>query len=197
MRHLLLLLLALAVAVLADGETTYRLRGTITPNAVLSDVSTLATNARAIVNGGEHSGFIRADGSFAVDGLLPGDSILQITSDNYAFPSIHIRIEVRENGKAAVAARYVTVGSEWPEDAPALSYPLHIGATAKYDFFSPRPGFSIVSMFANPYMLMVGASLLMVFILPKLQANMDPEALKEIQQGQAQPSQEKKGQIKP
>ncbi|KAJ2683260.1 hypothetical protein H4R19_007018, partial [Coemansia spiralis] len=161
---------------------TYRLRGTVVPNDILGDVASFAAGARVVVNGGQQRGFIRGDGQFAVDGLGLGDALLEIASPEYAFPKIHVRIAVSdEDGRAAVAARYVQLGSKWSEDAPVLAYPLQIAASAKYDFFTPRQGFSIIAMFSNPYMLMVGASLAAVFILPRLQANIDPEAMKELQ----------------
>ncbi|KAJ2005417.1 hypothetical protein GGI04_002256 [Coemansia thaxteri] len=155
----------------------------------LVDVSQLATRAQVVVNGGEHRGYIQSDGTFAVDNIKLGDSLLEITSSDYAFPKIHVRISLKdaveggEGTRASIAARYVQIGSEWSDDAPVLTYPLRIGASDKYDFFTERQGFSIITMFSNPYMMMVGASLLAVFILPKLQANIDPEALKELQQG--------------
>ena len=37
-----------------------------------------------------------------------------------------------------------------------------------------------MSIFANPMMLMMGFSLIMIFALPRMMSNMDPEILKEI-----------------
>ncbi|KAJ1857907.1 hypothetical protein GGH12_002973 [Coemansia sp. RSA 1822] len=181
-----LLLIVQSVLVLAAlvcaSDKTYRLRGAIVANNVLGDVSELATRASAVVNGGEHRGYIQKDGSFVVENLTLGDWLLEIQSADYAFPKLHVRIATNDEGRASVAARYVQIGSEWSEDAPVLAYPLKIEASAKYDFFTPRQGFSIITMFSNPYMLMVGASLAAIFIMPKLQANLDPEALKELQE---------------
>ncbi|ORX68328.1 hypothetical protein DL89DRAFT_323867 [Linderina pennispora] len=135
-------------------EKTYRVRGTVLANDVLADVSGLATSARS-------------DGTFAVDNVKLGDSMLEINSADYAFPKVHLRILLKEDGRASIAARYVQVGSEWSEDTPVLAYPLRIAAADKFDFFTPRQGFSLISMFSNPYMMMVGASLAAVFILPR------------------------------
>ncbi|KAJ2783187.1 hypothetical protein H4R18_001854 [Coemansia javaensis] len=177
-----LVLAAAAAAALGDEPKAYRLRGAIVANAVLDDVSQLAASAQVVVNGGERRAFIQSDGAFVVDGLSAGDSLLEISSAAYAFPKLHVRIAADGDGgdgRASVAARYVQAGAKWDDAAPVLPYPLQIAATARYDFYTPRQGFSIVAMFSNPYMLMVGASLAAVFILPRLQANMDPEALKE------------------
>ncbi|KAI9503978.1 hypothetical protein GGI25_000860 [Coemansia spiralis] len=177
-------LLLLAAVAVASPAKTYRVRGAIIANDVLGDISELSTRAQVVVNGGEHTGFIQKDGAFAVDNIKLGDSLLEVVSADYAFPKIHLRISLKEDGKASIAARYVQIGSEWPEDAPVLAYPLRISAAGKYDFFTPRQGFNIVAMFSNPYMMMVGASLVAIFILPKLQANMDPDALKGLQNKQ-------------
>ncbi|KAJ2725177.1 hypothetical protein GGI07_001439 [Coemansia sp. Benny D115] len=162
------------------GEKTYRLRGTITSNSILEDVTELATRAQVVVNGGEHVGFIQKDGSFVVDNVALGDSLLEINSAEYAFPKVHVRISLKESGQASIAARYVQIGSDWSDESPILGYPLRLAATEKYNFFTERQGFSIIAMFSNPYMMMVGASLVAVFLLPKLQANLDPEALEEM-----------------
>ncbi|KAJ2909876.1 hypothetical protein GGI21_001437 [Coemansia aciculifera] len=178
-----LLLAAVALAV----DKTYRVRGSIVASEILSDVSQLSTRAQVVVNGGENRAYIQKDGTFAVDNVKLGDSLLEIASSEYVFPKVHVRITLKdavegeEEGRAAIAARYVQIGSEWSDDAPVLAYPLRISASDKYDFFTERQGFSIITMFSNPYMMMVGASLLAVFILPRLQANLDPEALKELQ----------------
>ncbi|KAJ1874580.1 hypothetical protein LPJ57_004791 [Coemansia sp. RSA 486] len=162
------------------SEKTYRVRGTIVPNDILSDISALSTKARVVINGGEYTGFVQKDGAFAIDNVKLGDSLLEVASSAYAFPKIHVRISLKEDGRASIAARYVQIGSDWSDDAPVLAYPLRIAAVSKYDFFTPRQGFSIIAMFSNPYMMMVGASLVAVFLLPKLQANMDPEVLEEL-----------------
>ncbi|KAJ2707633.1 hypothetical protein FB645_000610 [Coemansia sp. IMI 203386] len=162
------------------SEKTYRVRGTIVPNDILSDISGLSTKARVVINGGEYTGFVQKDGAFAIDNVKLGDSLLEVASSAYAFPKIHVRISLKEDGRASIAARYVQIGSDWSDDAPVLAYPLRIAAVSKYDFFTPRQGFSIIAMFSNPYMMMVGASLVAVFLLPKLQANMDPEVLEEL-----------------
>ncbi|KAJ1814669.1 hypothetical protein LPJ75_002670, partial [Coemansia sp. RSA 2598] len=164
----------------ATEEKTYRVRGSIIANDVLADVSSLSVETRVVINGGEYTGFIQKDGAFAVDNVKLGDSLLEIASSEYAFPKIHVRISLKEDGRASIAARYVQVGSDWSDDAPVLAYPLRIAAASKYDFFTERQGFSIIAMFSNPYMMMVGVSLIAVFLLPKLQANIDPEVLEEM-----------------
>ncbi|KAI7834876.1 hypothetical protein BX661DRAFT_175698 [Kickxella alabastrina] len=175
----LLVLLLATTSYAALAEKTYRVRGSIVANEILSNVSELSTRAHIVVNGGEYKGFIQKDGSFAVDNVKLGDSLLEVASADYVFPKIHVRISLKEDGRASVAARYVQIGSDWPEEIPVLAYPLRFGAGAKYDFFTVRQGFSIITMFSNPYMMMVGASLVAVFLLPKLQAAMDPELLDE------------------
>lgn len=184
------LLLATVVLATEDAAAKYRVRGSIISNDIITDPALLSTrDAKVMVNGGESTSFIQSDGSFVVENVGLGDSLLEVLTTGYAFPKIHIRIAAKDDGSgASIAARYVQVGSEWSDQVSVLAYPLRIAANEKYSFFTERQGFSIVSMFSNPYMMMVGASLLAVFILPKLQANLDPETLNELQK----PSQAKK-----
>ncbi|KAG0194518.1 hypothetical protein DFQ28_009725 [Apophysomyces sp. BC1034] len=47
-----------------------------------------------------------------------------------------------------------------------------------------RQGFNVMGMFKNPMFLMLGFSAVMMFVLPKMMANIDPEAMNEITQSQ-------------
>ena len=42
-----------------------------------------------------------------------------------------------------------------------------------------------MSIFANPMMLLMGFSILMMFAMPKMMEGLDPEALEEVKQSQA------------
>ena len=55
---------------------------------------------------------------------------------------------------------------------------------AKPVFFEKREGFKIGSILMNPMAIMMGVTLLIMAVMPKMMANMDPEQLKEMQQMQ-------------
>merc|ERR1712032_89062 len=54
---------------------------------------------------------------------------------------------------------------------------------ANLNFFEKREGFKISSILMNPMALMMGVTLVIMLVMPKMMANMDPEQLKEMQQG--------------
>jgi hypothetical protein len=53
------------------------------------------------------------------------------------------------------------------------------------DYFEKREGFNPRSLLMNPMVLMMGFSLFSMVILPQMMKNMDPEALKEMQEAQS------------
>ncbi|KAJ1673772.1 hypothetical protein EV182_004584 [Spiromyces aspiralis] len=171
----------MALVALCHGVsgTIYRVRGSILTNDILDDLSALDPETRVIVNGGENAAYVMADGSFVVNGVREGESLLEVLSHKYEFPKIRLSIGTNEEGRASVAPRFVQPGHEWSTDAPTIEYPLKIQAINKHEFVVPREGFNIIGLFMNPYMLMIGASLVLVLIVPKLQANMDPEVLQD------------------
>ena len=54
---------------------------------------------------------------------------------------------------------------------------------AKLTFFEKREGFNWSGMLMNPMVLMMGFTLLIMVVFPKMMENMDPEQLKEMQKG--------------
>lgn len=56
---------------------------------------------------------------------------------------------------------------------------------AKPEFFEKRQGFQWSSIFMNPMMIMMAVTGVIMFVLPKMMANMDPEEMKKMQEMQA------------
>ena len=67
-----------------------------------------------------------------------------------------------------------------------LPFPLPLEPlVAKPTFFEKREGFQWSAMLMNPMVLMMGVTVLIMFVFPKMMANMDPEQLKEMQSMQS------------
>jgi hypothetical protein len=64
----------------------------------------------------------------------------------------------------------------------ALPYPFEIAPAGKMEYFEKREGFNVRGMLMNPMVLTMCFSLFSVFLMPILAKNMDPEALKEIEE---------------
>ena len=65
---------------------------------------------------------------------------------------------------------------------PNASYPLQFVGMAPIQYAAVKPPFSILGLImANPMILLMGFSMLIVFAMPKLMQNMTPEELAEMQ----------------
>jgi hypothetical protein len=56
-----------------------------------------------------------------------------------------------------------------------ISHPLVLTAHATYEYFEPRPGFSVLSLLRNPMLLMMLFSVGLMYVLPKMMENLEPE----------------------
>ncbi|KAG0310634.1 hypothetical protein BGZ97_012430 [Linnemannia gamsii] len=136
----------------------------------------LSHQTRVLLSGGQYSSMITKDGKFTFTNVPQGTYLLEVQSPQYTYPTIKVTL-----GEKEVKANLVSLGYDWSNNDNPLQLPLTLIPRAPTTYFIPREGFKISSLFANPMMLMMGASVLMLFVLPKLMANMDPEAMEEMQ----------------
>ncbi|KAF9349231.1 hypothetical protein BGX26_012433 [Mortierella sp. AD094] len=90
-------------------------------------------------------------------------------------PILEIKLIVTEKESRA---HVVNIGTDWSNNDNALQFPLVLSPRAAASYFVPREGFQISHLFANPMMLMMGFSLLMV---SQHTPKGHPEAMEEIQ----------------
>ncbi|KAF9115294.1 hypothetical protein BGX27_008296 [Mortierella sp. AM989] len=136
----------------------------------------LSLRTRVILNGGDYTATISKEGRFVFPHVEEGSYLLQVQSPQYLYSNIKVIVSQKET-----RAHAVSLGADWSNNDNAMQYPLVLTPRLAASYFAPREGFKISHLFANPMMLMMGFSLLMLFAMPKLMANMDPEALEEIQ----------------
>lgn len=63
----------------------------------------------------------------------------------------------------------------------AVSYPLELIAHASYQYYEARQRFSIFAIFKNPMLLMMLVMGGMMFMMPKMMENLDPEQKEQMQ----------------
>ncbi|KAF9183664.1 hypothetical protein BGZ51_003867 [Haplosporangium sp. Z 767] len=119
---------------------------------------------------------ITKDGKFLFPSVPEGTYLLEVQSPQYVYP--YIRLIVTEKDSRA---HMVSQGTDWSNNDYAMHLPLTLTPRATSSYFIPREGFKLSYLFANPMMLMMGFSVLMLFLMPKMMANMDPEAMQEMQ----------------
>ncbi|KAJ3225906.1 hypothetical protein HK099_005962 [Clydaea vesicula] len=141
----------------------------------------LDASTRILLNYGERTAYLKSDGSFKFENVSLGIHTLTASSTLHYYDVIRIDVEENANSEPSVKASLSIPGATFDRRGPDLVYPLELKARHKYDYFLPRPTFNFFDLLKNPMLLMSLFSLFMMFILPKLTANMDPEDLKELQ----------------
>jgi len=165
------------------GTSLYKIEGTIR----LSRGSKPST-ARVFLHNGPFSAvaLVRADGTFAIHDVPTGTYVLESTVPDYVMPLVRIDISARDRGK--VRATLMNPGGGGGSSAGGggnrLSYPLVLRPISPANYFIPRPTYSITSMLKQPMVLMMGVTLLIVIVFPKLLANMDPAEMEEMKKMQ-------------
>jgi len=99
---------------------------------------------------------------------------LEVQSTEWTFAPIRIDINARSGQIKAFKFGY---------ELSPISYPLRLEPEFLNSYFMVREGFSIGSLIRNPMMIMLGVTLLMTVLVPKMMSNLDPEALQELQGG--------------
>jgi hypothetical protein len=132
----------------------------------------------------EYQAFVKNDGSFVIRDVVSGLHELSVVDSLRWFTKAII--EVDENGKLT---RIVEVlPPPQPNTGPIRreTKALTLKPVGLIDYFEKRQQMSVMSLFANPMMLMMLVTLGLGFIMPKLMENMDPEELKQMQEQMAQ-----------
>lgn len=134
------------------------------------------TQTQVLVNGGEHVGLLKDDGSFVLHGLLPGSYVVEIVNPQYTYESA--RIDITSKGK--LRARKVNYIQ--PALVTHLPYPLKMNPTGAYRYFVPREQWRLTDVIFSPMVLMMVLPLILIVILPKMMS--DPETRREMEQVQ-------------
>ncbi len=102
--------------------------------------------------------------------------MLDVHSPYYHFSQVKIQIleqdEEGENGPVEPKCiEYFYPGAA----KRSVSHPLTLYANAEYKYFAPRPAFSPFVMLRNPMVIIMIFSVGMMFIMPQMMGNLDPE----------------------
>jgi hypothetical protein len=154
------------------AQKTYKVEGFFDTTAELSPT----TQVVATGNGGQYFTFPRVDGSFTIYEIPPGAYVLEVISTEYVFPLIRVDVSGKYNGKVKVRPAN--------QLSTFLPYPISLKPLQQATFFEQREPFHMLMLFTNPMFLMIGFSLIMTILLPKMMASIDPEAMKELQNEQ-------------
>jgi len=150
---------------LAHAAPTAPIQGQL----LLPDGSDLNTT-RITLNDGEQTTYTRPDGTFTFYHVPPGVHLLDVQSQFYHFSQVKVQL-LEESMDAPKCIEYAFPGAP----KTVAPYPILLTAHAKYEYFEKQQGFAFSSILKNPMMLMMIFSVGLMFVMPMMMDNLDPE----------------------
>ncbi|KIP12023.1 hypothetical protein PHLGIDRAFT_21319 [Phlebiopsis gigantea 11061_1 CR5-6] len=157
-------------------------QGYVQWNELCSGISELG-QAKAVLDNGIRYGGITQDGGFSIPNVPPGIYVLSIISHDHIFDKL--RVDVLETDSLPEIRPYLPGTPLLNPSAVALPYPIRISAAQKLDYYTDRQGFNLLAMFKNPMMMMMLVGGALVFSMPYIMKNLDPEVLQDFEKRQA------------
>ncbi|KAF9324433.1 hypothetical protein BG006_000526 [Podila minutissima] len=169
-RPVVLLAALLASISLSSVVSAFQISGILNGLGENPHPKDLSIKTRVVLSGGEYSAMVTKEGRFMFPNVPEGSYLLEVQSPQYIYPTLKVIVTAKES-----RAAMVTPGADWSNNDNQLQFPLSLTPRGAASFFIPREGFKVSHLFANPMMLMMGFSVLMLL------SNMDPEAMEEMQ----------------
>lgn len=177
--HISSFLSVLGAAALASAA---KLTINIPPNSpALPNPATLPASTHATLIGApgvKFSAPLRRDNTFVFESLPESSYLLAIHARDHFFPPYRVDVGHTE-GETAQEIVHVWQtfrGNEWSNKGPYLGSAqgelnVDIRPAGQKEFYQSRGGFSVMSIFKNPMILMGLVSVVMIFGMPKLMEN--------------------------
>ncbi|GBG77607.1 hypothetical protein CBR_g24053 [Chara braunii] len=132
------------------------------------------SQVKLVLDGGERVTFLKQEGFFSFLDVPVGIHLLEVVAMGYMF--VPVRIDVSPRYEGNTRAMWTDETTHVKEGMMVL-HPLQ-----PIEYYEKREPFSVSGMLKNPMVLMVLFMVVAMFLLPKLVENMDPEAMRELQQ---------------
>jgi hypothetical protein len=177
--HLFSFLSVLGAAALTSAA---KLTINIPPNSpALPNPATLPASTHATLIGApgvKFSAPLRRDNTFVFESLPESSYLLAIHARDHFFPPYRVDVGHTEGEtvQEIVHVWQTFRGNEWSNKGPYLGsaqgeLKVDIRPAAQKEFYQSRGGFSVMSIFKNPMILMGLVSVVMIFGMPKLMEN--------------------------
>ncbi|KAK4505261.1 hypothetical protein PRZ48_003224 [Zasmidium cellare] len=183
-------LLLLAGAALSSAA---RLVVSIPSSQLLPNPSTLPSSTHAILLGPpgvRYDAPIRRDNTFVFNDIPDASYLLTLQSRDHFFPPLRVDVtKAPEEAAQTISAWQTFRGNEWSNKGPSYGTGkgdliIAVNPIAQKDFYMVRGGFNLLSFFKNPMILMALGSGVLIFGMPYIMDNMDPEAKAEFEEMQ-------------
>ncbi|CAN0877540.1 ER membrane protein complex subunit 7 homolog [Linum grandiflorum] len=168
-----LLVLSPAIAISSGSGDGYTINGRIKiPVAKGYGVLGKMANVKVILNGGQNVTFLRPDGYFSFHNVPAGTHLIEVSAMGYFFSPVRVDVSARFPGKIQAALT---------ENRRGLTE-LVLEPLREEQYYEIREPFSPMSIIKSPMGMMIGFMVVVVFLMPKLMENMDPEEMKRAQE---------------
>ncbi|KAF8110898.1 hypothetical protein N665_0078s0088 [Sinapis alba] len=130
------------------------------------------SNIKVVLNGGQHITFLRPDGYFTFHKVTAGTHLIEVYALGYFFSPVRVDVSARHHGK---------VQATLTETRRSLTE-LVLEPLRADQYYEMREPFNVMAILKSPMGLMVGFMVVVVFLMPKLMENIDPEEMKRTQE---------------
>lgn len=123
---------------------------------------------RVTLNDGEYNTYTDLNGNFTFYRVVPGIHVLDVHDHYLSYSQVKIQL-LEEDMGSPKCIEYVYFGAE----KHVISHPLELTANAKFQYFEKRASLSWAFIFRNPMVMIMIMSVGMMYVMPKMMANMD------------------------
>ncbi|RDW83183.1 hypothetical protein BP5796_04674 [Coleophoma crateriformis] len=145
---------------------------------------TASTTASLTTISSTYTAPLRSDNTFDFRDVSPGSYLLDVHCSSHVFAPL--RVDVSEAGQIESWGTFR--GNEWDNKGEVVTVKnlgdlqnLDVKVLGEKSFYVERSGFSPLSLLKNPMILIAGFSMILVFGMPYLMDNMDPEMREEFE----------------
>ncbi|ESQ53964.1 hypothetical protein EUTSA_v10026275mg [Eutrema salsugineum] len=165
--------LASTLPISSGSEDSYTVTGRVRiPASTAIGHAAKFSNIKVVLNGGQNITFLRPDGYFTFHKVPAGTHLIEVYALGYFFSPVRVDVSARHRGK---------VQATLTETRRSLTE-LVLEPLRAEQYYEMREPFSVMSIVKSPMGLMVGFMVVVVFLMPKLMENMDPEEMKRAQE---------------
>ncbi|KFK29825.1 hypothetical protein AALP_AA7G183700 [Arabis alpina] len=125
------------------------------------------SNIKVVLNGGQSTTFLRPDGYFTFHKVPAGTHLIEVYALGYFFSPVRVDVSARHRGK---------VQATLTETRRSLTE-LVLEPLRAEQYYEMREPFNVMSIVKSPMGLMMGFMLIVMFVMPKMMENMDPEEM--------------------
>ncbi|KAF2119183.1 hypothetical protein BDV96DRAFT_596946 [Lophiotrema nucula] len=167
------------------------------PQTALVNPSTLPSTTHATLqsSGPPQTAFLTRSNSFIFTNVSAGSYLATVHCREFAFEPLRIDVAVEEavegsgEKREVVKAWQTFVGNEWDNKGEARGeggngVVVEVKPVGAKYYYQERSGFSPLSFLKNPMILMALFSMVLIFGMPYLMDNMDPETKAEFEEMQ-------------